>query len=800
MTRAVWSDRGRLGFLTLLLAALWLGVFFVPVASAQDASQAAAVERQVDGFRADLQRMRDAVAHPETTDDQFSELRRTLEAIKVDANKAGTDLAGPIANLSQQLGQLGPAPAAGQSEAPTIAAQRDTLNQLLARFTAAQKQTDLVSTEADQLSGAVSAQQRDRFFQRIFNPGKSILDPTLWADTADGVSVFNTRLQSLVSAWWQSQRDGARLSGLLLLPAALMMLWGVGGLLRRVVRRFFPPEWRREAASPTALDRLWRASSVTAMLILGGLLLAILVYATLGLAQLLTPRFTILVEALLRTALPVVVTSGFAWLLAAPGRPEWRLIAVDERSARSLPVVLGVISLVNSSSSALSDVSDALFMPVNQTIGISALAALLLIVLMASALLLIRREAQEGPEGGAARYILTSFVNYLPLIWLALGISAAALLLGYVALSYFVAGQTFRTALILSVLALVHHLLDASSAALTDRSTTPGRAIRRFSHMGERAIQSLALVVRTVSDVVLVGLGVPWLLAVWTVTWIDLRSLLTQVALGFKVGSITVSPGTIVLMLATLAAVILLTRLFTRWLDRRVLEELHLNKGVQESIHTGANYLGYVLAAAVALSVLGIDLSNIAIVAGALGVGIGFGLQSIVNNFVSGLILLAERPIRVGDWVVTTAGEGIVRKINVRSTEIETFDACSIIVPNSDLITEPVKNWMHRSTNGRFTVPVTVSYGSDARAVAELLLAEAKKNKGVSAVPPPTAQLTRFGPQGLDFELKAYVSHVFDAPEVASQLRLAILDAFAKKQIAIPAMPAAPAAKLKRKT
>ncbi len=788
-------------FIAALLAALWLGLAAAQPAAGQDASQAAAVERQVETLRADLQRLRDAAANPGASDDQFSEVRRTLETIKLNATKAGADLASPIANLSQQLARLGAPPAAGQVEAPAIASQRNQLNQLLARLSAAQKQTDLIATEADQLAGAVSAQQRDRFFQRIFNPGKSIFDPGLWADTAEGVSVFNTRVGSLISNWWQSQRDGARLTGLLLLPAALMLLVGLGGLLRRVVRRFFPPGWGGADGQVTALDRLWRAASITVWLVLGSVLLWILVYTTLALSELLTPRFEILVDAALRTLFSVMTTAGFGWLLAAPGRPDWRLIAVDERSARSLPVLLGATSLVNAGSTSLRDVSDALFMPVNQTIGISALAALVLIVLMSATLLLIRREAAEGPVGGADRYILTGFVRFLPLIWLALGVAAAALMLGYVALAYFIAGQTFRTTLVLSFLALIHHLVDAASAALTDRTTALGRALRRVSSMGERAIERLGLAVRTIFDVVLVALGVPWLLAIWTVTWIDLSSLLTRVALGFKVGSITISPGSIVLMLATLAAVVVLTRLFTRWLDRRVLADMRLNKGVQDSIHTGANYLGYVVAAAIALSVMGIDLSNIAIVAGALGVGIGFGLQSIVNNFVSGLILLAERPIRVGDWVVTAAGEGIVRKINVRSTEIETFDACSIIVPNSDLITEPVKNWMHRSTNGRFTVPVTVSYGSDAHAVAEVLLAEARRNPGIADVPPPVVQLTRFGPQGLEFEVKAYVSHVFDGPQVASDLRLAILDTFAKKQITIPAAPAAPAAKpAKRKS
>ena len=114
-----------------------------------------------------------------------------------------------------------------------------------------------------------------------------------------------------------------------------------------------------------------------------------------------------------------------------------------------------------------------------------------------------------------------------------------------------------------------------------------------------------------------------------------------------------------------------------------------------------------------ALTSAGVGFSNIAFIAGALGVGIGFGLQSIVNNFVSGLILLAERPVKVGDWIVVGAGEGFVKQINVRSTEIETFDNCTIIVPNSSLVAEPVKNWTHHDTVGKMTVPVSVARDSE---------------------------------------------------------------------------------------
>ena len=173
----------------------------------------------------------------------------------------------------------------------------------------------------------------------------------------------------------------------------------------------------------------------------------------------------------------------------------------------------------------------------------------------------------------------------------------------------------------------------------------------------------------------------------------------------------------------------------------------------------GASYTGYILAGGFALTAAGLDFSNLAIIAGALGVGIGFGLQSIVNNFLSGLIVLAERPIRVGDWVALPAGEGIVTQINVRSTKIETFDSCTIIVPNSDIISEPVRNWTHGSVRGRFGVAVTVASDSDPDQVRELLLEIARAHPKVIATPPPVGVFMRFSPMGLDFEVRAFVAN-----------------------------------------
>jgi small-conductance mechanosensitive channel len=307
----------------------------------------------------------------------------------------------------------------------------------------------------------------------------------------------------------------------------------------------------------------------------------------------------------------------------------------------------------------------------------------------------------------------------------------------------------------------------------------------------ESAISRLALLMRTLTDVVIVSLAALVLIGMWTDVLFDTSSIFTAARDGFQIGEFSVSPAALAIGFLVLLIGIILTRSVTDWLDRRVLSDTQLDSGARNSIHSGARYAGYALAAVVALTATGLDLSSLTIAAGALGLGIGFGLQSIANNFVSGLILLAERPVRVGDWVATNAGEGIVKKINVRSTEIETFDNCTIIVPNSNLISEAVRNWTHRDTVGRFTVSVSVVHGSDAKSVAKKLLALAHAHPKVMRHPAPTVHLSRIAPQSLDFDLRGYTQHVFDAVNISSDLRIAITEELPSKALLL-APPAAP--------
>jgi len=205
---------------------------------------------------------------------------------------------------------------------------------------------------------------------------------------------------------------------------------------------------------------------------------------------------------------------------------------------------------------------------------------------------------------------------------------------------------------------------------------------------------------------------------------------------------------------------------------------------------TMSGYGLMIAAGLIALAIAGVTFQNLALIAGALSVGIGFGLQNIVNNFVSGLILLFERPIRTGDWIIVNNIEGYVRRISIRSTQIQTFDRADVIVPNSDLISNSVTNLMLRDRFGRLRVPVGVAYGSDTQRVKESLLEVARAHpqvvQGSSIVADPYVLFLSFGDSALNFELRAFVRDVGQRLTVLSDLNFAIDAAFREAGIEIP--------------
>ncbi|MGH8453038.1 MAG: mechanosensitive ion channel family protein, partial [Nevskiales bacterium] len=257
---------------------------------------------------------------------------------------------------------------------------------------------------------------------------------------------------------------------------------------------------------------------------------------------------------------------------------------------------------------------------------------------------------------------------------------------------------------------------------------------------------------------------------------------------GFQIAGLHITPSRIIIALLIF---VLLLQIFSRIkenLEKRWLPASKLDRGGREATATLFGYVGFLVAVLIGLTAAGLDLGKLALIAGALSVGIGFGLQNVVNNFVSGLILLFERPISTGDYISAGDTEGYVRRISIRSTEIETLDRRSVIVPNSELISGRVVNWMRNDSHGRVKLEVGVAYGSDLRLVSQLLRDIASSHPDVlnSSQTQAAVFCSGFGDSAINFTLYAVVGNFAQRLQVAHDMYLSIETVFAQHGIQIP--------------
>ena len=357
-------------------------------------------------------------------------------------------------------------------------------------------------------------------------------------------------------------------------------------------------------------------------------------------------------------------------------------------------------------------------------------------------------------------------------------------LLGFQNLSMYLAqaaAWTVMAAVILWVLwlmgeTIIRHLLHPEA----------GRATHYFPERAE-LIQKFYVSSRWALGVVLGVAIILWSLNSWGITPHQVAWAFQWMTWGPALGPVRLTTLNVMGTILAIYLGFVLSRVVRGLMLIRIFPRTALDTGVQYTISTTVHYVILILAGLVALNILGFQLGNLLLVFGALGVGIGFGLQNIVNNFISGLILLFERPIKVGDMLVIDGQWGTVKEIRVRSTIFETFDRYVLIIPNSELVSNKVLNWTHYGAGiNRLSLKVGVAYGSDVRQVTQLLTEVCQANTRVVAVPPPQIYFTVYGDSSLDFTIWVYVRIPSDRMPATHELNSAIFETFNEHGIEIP--------------
>lgn len=708
-----------------------------------------------------------------------------------------------LESLNSQISALGPAPEEGAApESEDLAAERAELREALARLNSQRTRVNANIIEANDLLAQISSTRLERFYAQLLTRGTSLISPQLWREAGQSAGEVSDKIGRYFSEWSETKRGkGALWSAIGFIAAAFAIAVILFGPVNRWVMDSFSAGLERRR--PTPARRIVIAGMKMLARATPGLVGGLIVIETLRAQDVLTPAGEGPARALWVGLVIYLLVSGFLRGLFSPTNAQWRIAAVDAASGRAVSLLINAIVIIFGVKNLAGEILTAIGADPALDRILSGLAAItvsgLLFALCRSRIWRLSNTlgeaAPDAAIAGPAPMTETSAESARPARrWrivrrigraIAIGTIIAAVT-GYVGLADFIASRIYYLSIILALAWFARALLlelgdwlrrrSAARSEIVEDPSGKDKGPDNFRFWNSLIINILMVIALSPAILVLVGLAPT-----------TVGDMAKQALFGFQIGTFQFpSLAKLLVAIAVFIAIMTVTRFAQQGFRKGPFAHSNIDIGVQNSLITLIGYAGVIVALFASISAVGFDLSNLALIAGALSVGIGFGLQSIVNNFVSGLILLFERPIKVGDWVVTASGEGTVQRISVRSTEISTFDRSSIIVPNSELISSTVTNWTHKDKIGRVTVPVGVAYGSDVEKVRDILLTVAVDHPLILDYPESFIVWQDFGDSSLNFELRGFLSDISKGLMVRTDLRFAIYRALAEAGIEIP--------------
>ncbi|MCQ2741072.1 MAG: mechanosensitive ion channel, partial [Alphaproteobacteria bacterium] len=705
---------------------------------------------------------------------EISYLNKTL----IEINIARNEIKDEIKVIEKRIDALGMV-SENQQEAAIITQKRQEFNKELRIERAKLSEIDILSAKIDELNERIFDIRNQRTFGSLMNADWKFIRPVVFWQVNKELLVFGVDIVKSPVTWFTNltpEQKNILKDNSLEAFLFLSILIVIGYILRKLIIKHLG--YRADIDLPKvgrkiiAAFAVWCAYGIIPTVIIGSCLYYV------KNSELITSDFfgTTLISLLYYLLYIIIGRASFRVFLT-PYNEKWRLIQMSsEKAKRMIRAIYITIAVTGIFAFMLHIAFNHNYQTelMSYLLAISASVKAVCIVWMSHIYFAPQPEeiTEEEDDDAAQEDESKAFRIGLLVSFFALAIIGLSVF-GYSRLASYIVNRSILTAICLELYSICRRFLYE----IMQRIMMLSLWVKTF-RMRRLVLRKMGFWFGILVEPVLMLALLSVVLILWGVPVDVIETTFYKAVSGFMVGGVKISLISIFWGIVAFAVCMWIIKFIRFRIEFRLLENTNIDEGTKHSLASGFAYIGYALAVLLSIAIMGGDLTNIALIAGALSVGIGLGLQDIVNNFVSGIIMLIERPIKVGDWVVINGEEGTVKQINIRSTEIETFTKTSVIIPNSQVLSNAVKNLTHQNNWARYAVAVGVAYGSDVRKVEEILLECAAAHPKVAKKPAPYVIFKDFGASSLDFEVRFYVTDVLSCWTAPSDIRYKINERF----------------------
>ena len=685
----------------------------------------------------------------------------------------------------QQLAALGDTPTDGTAEPADIAKKRKEITKTIDGYKSQIADADLMINKVDTLNSRILSLRNTSLWNTLKVREQSIMHPKTFYDSLVGFTLFMVDILKSPLTWYNGLTDIQKTDmRVYVLKAGMTMCLAVfiAVFVGLYIRKRFG--YRTHIETPTYIQKV---SSAIWLFIARGLLPA----SVLGAFIFWVHNYNLLSNTPFGTFLKVCAAYVLAICLLqatvksvfTPRRGQtWRLFEMSDEKAKSLCHTLLISIILICFVSFLQSMAKRTDMTIEMEYAIKVVANLIktACVIWVSGRIFYNKNTPQSDSSSDEENITTSS-KIGTLITLTMLVAFVLSLFGYIRLSEFILNRFIISIIFAGIVYIIYQVIKVILHQLFKI-----KYWQKSLHMSKKFMNKVEFWIGFLIAPIFLFVATFFLLGIWGVSVDILLQSAKKVLTGFYIGGMKISLVSIFMGIGAFLVSILAFKMIKNSLQSGNLSKIEMDPGIRNSLVAGIGFLGTIISLLIALVVMGGSLKGLTLIAGALSLGAGLGLQNVVSNFVSGIILLFERPIKIGDWVIIAGQEGTVKRINIRSTVLETFSKSDVIIPNADILSGTLINMTHDSKFGRVDITIGVAYHSDIELVKKLLLEIPLENKKVLQKPQPFVNFTDFGASSLDFKLSCYTADITSRASISTDLRERILARFREHNIEIP--------------